>query len=64
MTTFWFVCDGQVEEYDGQKANWDNQVVVCAESPLDALTKVLFYYRGTLKRQDVKHNGTIITALP
>ena len=64
MTTIWFVYDGQVEEYNGQKVNWNNQVVVCAESPMDALTKVLLYYRGTLKRQDVKYNGTIIAAIP
>ena len=60
---FWYVCDGEVEEYSGQKANWDNSLVICAQTPEDALIKALLYYRGDLQRKDFPHEGKIVSAI-
>ena len=60
----WYVCDGCVDEYCGQKANWDNEVIVSAELPENALIKVLLYYRKELQPQNMLHNGTIISVIP
>lgn len=60
---FWYIYDGNVEEYSGQEANWRNSAIVFAETPEDALVKVIKYNRGTLKCQVVGFNGSKITAV-
>ena len=60
---FWYVCDGEVEEYCGQDVNWDNAVVVFARSPEDALLKVLKYHRGRLERVGVICGGKSIEVI-
>lgn len=63
MISFWFVCDGIVEEYNGQDANWDTSVVVLAKSPEEALIKVMRYYGGVLERGAVVFKGRAIEAI-
>jgi len=60
---FWYVCDGEVEKYSGQEANWNNSVIVCAESPEDALVKVMKYHLGILKRIGVICGGKSIEVI-
>ncbi|HMM19727.1 MAG TPA: hypothetical protein PKA10_03235 [Selenomonadales bacterium] len=63
MISFWFVCDGKVEEYSGQEADWDNSAVVLAKSPEEALIKLILYNGGTLERGGVLYNGKVIEAI-
>ncbi|BBB90973.1 MAG TPA: hypothetical protein PKA28_18350 [Methylomusa anaerophila] len=63
MSFFWYVCDGNVEEYSGQKANLDNSVIVYAELPEDALIKVMRYYRGELKCHEMIYDGETIVVI-
>lgn len=60
---FWYVCDGEVEEYKGQDANWDNSVIVFAKSPEDALVKVAKYHLGMLERIGVICGGKSIEVI-
>jgi len=60
----WYIRDGHVEEYCGQEANWNNETIVIADLPEDALIKVLLYYRKELKRQNIFYNGTIVSVIP
>jgi len=48
---FWYLCDGNVEEYCDQVPRWDNSLIVRADTPEDALIKALFYYSKDLVRQ-------------
>lgn len=63
MIPFWYVCDGNVEEYSEQEANWINSVLVVAKSPENALIKVMQYHQGLLKRDEVFYNGKTISAI-
>ena len=45
----WYICDGEVKEYCGQKANWDTSVIVPAESMEAAFIKAILYYRSKSK---------------
>lgn len=60
---FWHVCDGEVMEYNGQKVDWRNSVVVFAVSREDALIKVMKYHQGLLEKVDVAHGGEIIEVI-
>jgi len=60
---FWYVCDGEVEEYNGQEANWNNSVLVFARSPQDALIKVMRYHQGMLERVGVLYGGRSIEVI-
>jgi hypothetical protein len=60
---FWYVCDGEVEEYNGQEANWNNSVVVFAKSPQDALLKVMKYHQGILERIGVRYGDKSIEVI-
>jgi len=60
VSKIWYVRDGHVEEYCGQEANWNNEIIVSADLPEDALIKALMYYRKELKRQKILYNGTMI----
>ncbi|HML87918.1 MAG TPA: hypothetical protein PKA28_05655 [Methylomusa anaerophila] len=57
MKFFWYVCDGEVEEYSGQEVNWNDSVIVFAKSPEDALLKVMKYHLGMLKRIGIVCDG-------
>ncbi|EGO63943.1 hypothetical protein [Acetonema longum] len=50
-------------EYNGQKADWRNSVVVFAVSREDALIKVMKYHQGLLEKVDVAHGGEIIEVI-
>jgi hypothetical protein len=50
MKFIWYVCDGNVEEYNGQEADWNKSVLVFARSPEDALLKVMKYHLRLLER--------------
>lgn len=63
MNFFWYVCDGEVEQYSGQEVNWSNSVVVFARSPQDALLKVIKYHQGILERIDVMYGGKSIEVI-
>ena len=60
---FWYVCDGDVEEYQGQETNWINAVVVFAKSPENALIKVMQYHQGMLERIQLMHDGKYIEVI-
>jgi len=60
---FWYICDGEVEQYRGQEANWNNSLVVQAATPEDALIKALHYYRKNLGCKEILHDGKIILAI-
>lgn len=63
MNFFWYVCDGEVEEYRGQGVNWNNSVVVFAKSPQDALLKVMKYHQGMLERVGVMYGDKRIEVI-
>ena len=63
MVSFWYVCDGSVEKYCEQEANWANSVIVIAKSPEDALIKVMKYHQGLLKRSEVLSKGKTLLAI-
>jgi len=43
--------------------NWDNSLIVRADTPEDALIKALLYYRKDLVRQEFLYSGKIIMAI-
>ncbi len=57
MKFVWYVCDGRVEEYGGQEADWDNSVIVFARSPEDALLKVMKYHLRKMERIEILWEG-------
>lgn len=63
MKYFWYVCDGQVEEYSGQEANWQNSVIVFARSPEAALVKVMKFHQGIMERIGVMYCGKSIEVI-
>lgn len=63
MEILWFVCDGEVEEYTGQKANWCNSFIVFARSPEDALLKVMKYHLGRMRRCATVYSGKDIEVI-
>ena len=63
MLAFWYVCDGNIEEYNGQAADWKRSFVVCAKTPDDVILKVLKYNQGMLQRCDVLCKGRVTTII-
>lgn len=63
MKFIWYVCDGKVEEYAGQEANWNNSVIVFARSPEDALVKVIKYHLHMLERIGIMWGGKEIEVI-
>jgi hypothetical protein len=63
MKFIWFVCDGRVEEYNGQEANWNNSVIVFARSPEEALMKVMKYHLRMLERIEIMWGGKEIEVI-
>lgn len=60
---FWYVCTGTVEPYNGQDANWRDSVIVFAESPEDALLKVMKYHLGKLNSRSMVYGGKDLEAI-
>lgn len=63
MGIFWFVCDGEVEKYSKQEANWRNSFIVFAQLPEDALLKVMKYHQGKLIRCGAVYGGKNIEVI-
>ncbi|HWR56363.1 MAG TPA: hypothetical protein VN462_07635 [Negativicutes bacterium] len=59
----WFVCNGTVEPYSGQDANWTEAVVVSAGSPEEALLKVMKYHLGKLPCSRAVYDGKEIRVI-
>jgi len=57
MNFLWYVCDGRVEEYYGQEADWVESVIVFARSPEDALLKVMKYHLRMMERVEIVWGG-------
>ena len=63
MLSFWYVCDGNIEEYKGQSADWKRSFVVCAKSPDDVIIKVLQYNQGRVQQCEVLYEGKVTTII-
>ncbi|BBB93540.1 hypothetical protein [Methylomusa anaerophila] len=63
MTPIWYVCDGEVETYSGQEADWKCSAVVIAPSPEEALIKVMQYHQQIINHVEVFHNGKTVVAI-
>ena len=63
MTYIWYVCDGEVEEYSGQEADWRSSVIVFAMSPEAALIKVMKYHQGMMERTGLMFNDRTIEVI-
>ena len=64
MLKLWYVRDGEVEEYGGQVADWENSFVVCAKSAEKAVISVIHYRRGNLERVEILHDDKAVTVIP
>ncbi|MEM5768549.1 MAG: hypothetical protein AAGU23_07995 [Bacillota bacterium] len=63
MGIFWYVCDGRVETYCGQEADWSGSFTVLAKSPEDALLKVMEFHLGKLTSRGAVHDGKNIRVI-
>lgn len=63
MLTIWYICDGIVEEYRGQRPTWQNSYLVLAASPEDALLKLMRYHQRLLDLVEIVHDGRTILAI-
>lgn len=63
MSFLWYVCDGRVEEYNGQQVNWSESAVVFARSPEEALLTMLKFYRGQTGRVGLSWCGQDIEVI-
>jgi hypothetical protein len=59
----WYVCDGKVEEYGGQQADWSSSAIVFARSPEDALLKVMKYHLRMMERIEILWDGKEIEVI-
>lgn len=57
MKLVWYVCDGKVEEYGRQEANWKNSFIVFARTPEDALLKVMKYHLRMMELIEIIWEG-------
>lgn len=60
MHFYWYVRDGEVEEYNNQQPDWKSSVIVRAKTPEDALLNVMKYRSGVLERIEIMHDGKSI----
>lgn len=63
MGIYWHVCDGQVERYCGQEADWSLSFIVLAESQENALLKVMKFHLGKLASQGAVYDGKNIRVI-
>ena len=63
MNYFWYVCGEAVEEYTGQETDGNDSVIVFADSPAEALQKVMRYRRGMLERVGATYNDKNIEVI-
>lgn len=63
MLAYWYVCNGNVAEYDGQQPDWKDSALVIAVSPEEALIKVMQFHQGLLGRVETVCKGKTVAVI-